>query len=68
MNAKTRIFEERYSGGVLDMNIFCFAFIYDNEYMTSSSYVGSTVNSKAKTATSQSMKPQKKKVKEDTLE
>lgn len=31
MNAKTRIFEERYSGGVLDMNIFCFAFIYDNE-------------------------------------
>jgi hypothetical protein len=29
VNAKTRIFEERYSGGVLDLNIFCFAFIND---------------------------------------
>lgn len=50
------------------MNIFCFAFIYDNEYMTSSSYVGSTAQSKAKTATSQSIKAQTKKLKEDTLE
>ena len=32
MNVKTRIFEERYSGGVLDLNIFCFAFMAnDNE-------------------------------------
>jgi hypothetical protein len=31
MTARTRIFEERYSGGVLDMNIFCFAFISENE-------------------------------------
>jgi hypothetical protein len=32
VNARTRVFEERYSGGVLDMNIFCFAFINDNEF------------------------------------
>ena len=30
MTARTRIFEERYSGGVLDINIFCFAIISDN--------------------------------------
>jgi hypothetical protein len=30
VSAKTRIFEERYSGGVLDLNIFCFAFINEN--------------------------------------
>ena len=28
---KLRIFEERYSGGVLDMNIFCFLIINDND-------------------------------------
>ncbi|TNV74775.1 hypothetical protein FGO68_gene16630 [Halteria grandinella] len=31
VSAKTRIFEERYSGGVLDMNIFCFGFINDQD-------------------------------------
>lgn len=31
VSARTRIFEERYSGGVLDMNIFCFAIINENE-------------------------------------
>lgn len=24
VRAKVRVFEERYSGGILDMNIFCF--------------------------------------------
>ena len=74
MNAKTRIFEERYSGGVLDMNIFCFAFNYDNEYMTNTSYMEGTVQSKAKTATTQSLNKNNQKTKkaedkpiEDTL-
>jgi hypothetical protein len=31
VSAKTRLFEERYSGGILDMNIFCFAFINEND-------------------------------------
>ena len=29
--AKTRLFEERYSGGVLDMNIFCFMLINETD-------------------------------------
>jgi hypothetical protein len=29
--AKTRVFEERYSGGVLDMNIFCFLLVNEND-------------------------------------
>lgn len=28
---KVRIFEERYSGGVLDMNIFCFLIVNEND-------------------------------------
>ena len=61
MNAKVRVFEERYSGGVLDMNIFCFAFIYDNEYITNTSYIGgSTQSKKTKAATSISVNPSKK--------
>ena len=31
VSARLRVFEERYSGGVLDMNIFCIAFIAENE-------------------------------------
>lgn len=31
LSARVRIFEERYSGGVLDLNIFCFTFVNDNE-------------------------------------
>ena len=31
VSAKARIFEERYSGGVLDLNIFCLALIDDKE-------------------------------------
>jgi hypothetical protein len=31
ISAKTRIFEERYSGGVLDMNVFCFALLNDSD-------------------------------------
>jgi hypothetical protein len=30
-SVKTRVFEERYSGGVLDLNIFCFAFVNDTD-------------------------------------
>jgi hypothetical protein len=29
--AKTRVFEERYSGGILDINIFCFALLNDTD-------------------------------------
>ncbi|CDW72555.1 UNKNOWN [Stylonychia lemnae] len=29
--AKTRVFEERYSGGVLDLNIFCFLLLHEND-------------------------------------
>ena len=32
---KTRIFEERYSGGVLDMNIFCFMLVYESDEKSS---------------------------------
>jgi len=47
VSAKTRIFEERYSGGVLDMNIFCFAFINENDGSNGSVMRGgSTVSSK----------------------
>ena len=35
VTAKTRIFEERYSGGVLDMNIFCFTLIYESDEKSS---------------------------------
>ena len=45
MSARTRIFEERYSGGVLDMNIFCFAFINENENGAGSVLGGSSLNS-----------------------
>ena len=50
VSAKTRIFEERYSGGVLDLNIFCFAFINDNGEGNGSLNRGpsSTVSSKIK--------------------
>jgi len=30
-NVKVRVFEERYSGGVLDMNIFCLYILADGE-------------------------------------
>lgn len=46
MNAKTRIFEERYSGGVLDLNVFCFAFINDGDNSTIMN--GSSVPSKTR--------------------
>jgi len=46
VSAKTRIFEERYSGGVLDMNIFCFAFINENDGNGSVLRGSSTVSSK----------------------
>jgi hypothetical protein len=32
VSARTRVFEERYSGGILDMNIFCFTIISEAEY------------------------------------
>ena len=35
VTAKTRIFEERYSGGVLDMNIFCFMLVYESDEKSS---------------------------------
>lgn len=35
VTAKTRIFEERYSGGVLDMNIFCFTLVYESDEKSS---------------------------------
>lgn len=31
VTARTRIFEERYSGGVLDLNIFCFAILNEGD-------------------------------------
>ncbi len=45
VTAKTRIFEERYSGGVLDMNVFCFAFIDENDGNGSIVRDGSTISS-----------------------
>ena len=45
MSARTRIFEERYSGGVLDMNIFCFAIINENENGNGSIIGGSSLAS-----------------------
>lgn len=44
--AKTRVFEERYSGGVLDMNIFCFALIFDNEVTSGVPTPEGSINSK----------------------
>jgi phosphopantetheine adenylyltransferase len=44
MNAKVRIFEERYSGGILDMNIFCIMFVNENEM---SNMKSSTVNTQS---------------------
>ncbi len=49
VSAKTRIFEERYSGGVLDMNIFCFAFINENDSNGSVFRGNSSVSSKVET-------------------
>ena len=49
MNAKVRVFEERYSGGVLDMNIFCFAFINENDSNGSVFRGNSSVSSKVET-------------------
>lgn len=46
VNAKVRIFEERYSGGILDMNIFCFLLVSDNEYANRASSIGNTLSSK----------------------
>jgi hypothetical protein len=46
MNAKVRIFEERYSGGILDMNIFCIMFVNDNEICTMKSATVNTQSSK----------------------
>jgi hypothetical protein len=45
VSTRMRIFEERYSGGVLDMNIFCFAFINENENGNGSIIGGSSLNS-----------------------
>ena len=45
VSARTRIFEERYSGGVLDMNIFCFAIINENENGNGSIIGGSSLSS-----------------------
>jgi len=47
VRAKTRIFEERYSGGVLDMNIFCFTFINENELTNASGSLVNTLQSQA---------------------
>jgi hypothetical protein len=44
MNAKVRIFEERYSGGILDINIFCIMFVNDYEL---SNMKSSTVNTQS---------------------
>ena len=44
MNAKVRIFEERYSGGIIDMNIFCIMFVNDYEL---SNMKSSTVNTQS---------------------
>lgn len=52
ISAKTRVFEERYSGGVLDMNIFCFAFINENDSLGSVIKV-SSVSSKDRAGHSQ---------------
>ena len=41
VTAKTRIFEERYSGGVLDMNIFCFMLVYESDEKSS---IATTLN------------------------
>ena len=46
VNTKVRIFEERYSGGILDMNIFCFLILNDGEYANRASSVGNTLSSK----------------------
>jgi hypothetical protein len=46
VSARTRLFEERYSGGILDMNIFCFAFINENDGNGSIIRGGSSVSSK----------------------
>lgn len=43
ITAKTRVFEERYSGGVLDLNIFCFAFIDENEGSSAIMSAGSSM-------------------------
>jgi hypothetical protein len=48
VSARTRIFEERYSGGVLDMNIFCFAIINENENGNGSIIGGSSIASSSK--------------------
>jgi len=42
------VFEERYSGGVLDMNIFCLMIVTDNEKVSSSgSHNGQSSNGAA---------------------
>lgn len=41
MPARTRVFEERFSGGILDMNIFCFLILNDTDYYTNSVVSGS---------------------------
>jgi hypothetical protein len=46
VSAMTRIFEERYSGGVLDMNIFCFAFVNDRDANGSIIRGSSSISSK----------------------
>lgn len=41
---KTRIFEERYSGGILDINIFCLYLVQDGDRTTTqgSSAIGTS--------------------------
>ena len=38
---RIRVFEERYSGGVLDLNIFCLLILSDTDYYTGSLNSGS---------------------------
>ena len=46
MKAKVRIFEERYSGGILDMNIFCIMFVNENELSNMKSSTAISLSSK----------------------
>jgi hypothetical protein len=38
---RIRVFEERYSGGVLDLNIFCLLILNESDYFTTSLNSGS---------------------------
>jgi hypothetical protein len=44
VRVKTRIFEERYSAGILDLNIFCFAFIQETQSPSNYQIISDTGN------------------------